>query len=366
MNRLTILAVGALLFSSTINAQDLAPAKDRDSFQQLGTMLPDANTYRTASGAPGHEYWQQKADYDMKITIDDNNQKLFGEETITYYNNSPDALQYIWMQLDQNVRALDSDSHKIRQSSFNEDNGLEDLMDMEPWFDGGFKISEVKTSSGADLDYVINNTMMRINLPSTLKPGGKFQFKIKWWYNINNRMEVGGRSGYEYFEEDDNYLYTIAQFYPRMVVYCDNEGWQNKQFHGRGEFTLNFGDYRVAITVPSDHIVASTGVLQNSKEVLTAEQRRRFEKSKNASEPVMIVTEEEAIENEKEKSQSTKTWVYEAENVRDFGFATSRKFIWDAMGVQSGQQASIGYELLSERRESTLGAVFDQGCCAHT
>jgi len=316
---------------------ELAPASERRKFEQLGVEVPDANVYRTASGAPGHEYWQQRADYNMKITIDDSNQKLFGDETVTYFNNSPDELRYIWMQLDQNVRALDSDSHKIRQSSMGDNTNFDDLKRLEPWFDGGFKINHVKDGSGKDLSYTINNTMMRIDLPTPLKPGGKFVFKVKWWYNINDRAKVGGRAGCEYFEDEDNYLYTIAQFFPRMVVYCDNEGWQNKQFLGNGEFTLNFGNYKVAISVPSDHIVGSTGVLQNPKEVLTATQRKRLEKAKTADKPVMIVTEDEARETEKGRQKGVKTWVFEAENVRDFGFATSRKFIWDAMGVQVGK-----------------------------
>jgi hypothetical protein len=308
--------------------------ENTNKFRQLGTDIPTPNVYRTASGAPGHEYWQQKADYDMKIVLDDDTQRIYGDETITYTNNSPDALVYIWLQLDQNVRALDSDSYKIRESSMDKSMSFDNVIGMEPWFDGGFKLDHVKDANGADLNYTVNKTMMRINLPQTLKPGGKFVFNVKWWYNVNDRMKIGGRSGYEHFEEEDNYLYTIAQFFPRMVVYCDNQGWQHKQFLGRGEFTLNFGDYKVAITVPSDHVVASTGVLQNPKSVLSGKEINRLEKAKNASEPVMIITEDEAREKEKNKEKGLKTWIFKAENVRDFAFASSRKFIWDAMGVQ--------------------------------
>jgi hypothetical protein len=335
MKRFLLLPAMAFALCMNIQAQENT---DVNKFRQLGTELPDANNYRTASGAPGHDYWQQQADYDMKITLDDANQRVYGEETVTYTNNSPDELRYIWMQLDQNKRDLDSDSYKIRGSSIDNTKSIKDVMEMEPWFDGGFKMDYVQDASGKDLTHVINKTMMRIDLPNVLKSGGKFVFKIKWWYNINDRMKLGGRSGFEYFEEEDNYLYTIAQFFPRMVVYADNEGWQHKQFLGGGEFTLNFGNYKVAITVPADHIVASTGVLQNPKEVLTAEQRNRYEKAKTADSPVMIVTEEEARETEKEKASGTKTWVFAATNVRDFGFATSRKFIWDAMGVQVGDK----------------------------
>ncbi len=315
-------------------AIQLSYAQTEDKFKQLYEELPTANTYRTASGAPGHDYWQQKADYDIKIKLDDERQRVYGEQTVTYYNNSPDELNYIWLQLDQNMRAKDSDTYKIRQSQMEDRMSIDQLARLEPWFDGGFKIEHVQDGSGKNLPFTINKTMMRIDLPAVLKPGGRFVFSIKWWYNINDRMKIGGRSGYEYFEEDDNYLYTIAQFFPRMVVYSDNIGWQNKQFLGSGEFTLNFGDYKVAITVPSDHIVAATGELQNPKDVLTPEQRKRFDQARSSfDEPVIIVTEDEARENEKNREKGLKTWVFQAKNVRDFAFASSRKFIWDAMAV---------------------------------
>ena len=311
---------------------------NQSKFKQLHQALPTPNEYRTASGAPGDEYWQQKVDYDMQIRLDDNKQQVYGEETITYVNNSPDDLTYLWVQLDQNMRAKDSDTHKIRRSSMSDEMSFSDVRNLEPWFDGGFKIDYVKDAANKDLAYTVNKTMMRVDLPSTLKPGGKFVFKIKWWYNINDRMKIGGRSGYEYFEDEDNYIYTIAQFFPRLAAYTDYQGWQHKQFLGSGEFTLEFGDYKVALTVPSDHVVASTGVLQNPKTVLTAEQRKRYEKAKNADQPVMIVTEDEAREAEKGKEKGMKTWIFHAENVRDFAWASSRKFIWDAMGVQVGNK----------------------------
>jgi hypothetical protein len=307
----------------------------------LGQELPTPNVYRTASGAPGHEYYQQRADYDMSITLDDETQRIYGEETITYTNNSPDELRYLWVQLDQNMRAQNSTTQQIKtggifnqrgataQTAFNQlkNNQFYD-------FDGGFKLAYVKTVAGANLPYTVNNTMMRVDLPTPLRQGQKFSFKIKWWFNINDRMDIGGRSGYEYFEEEDNYLYTIAQFFPRMAVYNDVEGWQNKQFLGQGEFTLPFGDYKVDITVPSDHIVASTGELTNASRILSSKQRVRLAKAKKSyDDPVIIVTQEEAEAAEKNKATSTKTWTFEAENVRDFAFATSRKFIWDAQAV---------------------------------
>lgn len=324
------IAAAALVLS--VNALSQNPLWE-DKFKQLGPELATPNDQRTASGAPGKDYWQQQADYNIKLRLDDETQRLYGEEVITYHNNSPDVLYYLWLQLDQNNMSKDSDAYLTEQSKIDDRMGLNDLIDLNPWFDGGFKLEQVKDASGKDLKYTVNKTMMRIDLETPLKAGAVYTFKIKWWYNINDRIRVGGRSGYEYFDTDKNYLYTIAQFYPRMVVYTDYAGWQHKQFLGGGEFTLNFGNYNVSITVPSDHIVASTGVLQNPKDVLTAEQGKRFEQAKNATSPVIIATQDEAIEREKTKSKTEKTWVFKADNVRDFAFATSRKFIWDAQSV---------------------------------
>lgn len=322
--------------------QDVPTQVNESKFKQLGQALPTPNVYRTASGAPGHEYWQQQVDYNIEVTLDDENQRIDGEERILYKNNSPDELRYLWLQLDQNVRALDSDSYKIRESRINERSSFGSIQGLEPSFDGGFKIQYVGDETGRPLKYTINKTMMRIDLPAPLKPGGTFVFDVAWWYNINDRMQDGGRSGYEYFEEEDNYLYTIAQFYPRLVVYMDNEGWQNKQFLGSGEFTLNFGDYHVEITVPADHVVASTGVLKNEKSVLTPTQRKRLQQArKTYDQPVMIVNEDEARTAEQGKKSGTKTWIFDAENVRDFGWASSRKFIWDAMAVKVGNKSPL-------------------------
>jgi len=312
---------------------------NQNKFKQLKEEVATPNVYRTGSGAPGHEYYQQQADYVMKIKLDDENQIVRGEEQITYHNNSPDVLTYLWLQLDQNRRAKTSDTRLISTGKIKDKESFSSAQRMfnEKDFDGGFKINSVTDASGKKLDYIINKTMMRINLPQSLKPNSTFSMKISWWYNINDRIKIGGRSGYEYFKEDDNYLYTIAQFFPRMAVYNDIEGWQNKQFLGRGEFTLPFGDYSVSITVPEDHIIASTGILQNESEVLTSTQRKRFASARNEFvNPILIVNQEEAIENEKLRKKGFKTWKFKAKNVRDFAFATSRKFIWDAMAVKVG------------------------------
>ena len=308
----------------------------QSKFAQLDVELPTPNEYRTAAGAPGHGYYQQKADYKIALTIDDATQKLTGEETITYTNNSPDQLEYLWLQLDQNLYAQNSDTKLIEVEKMEDFKSIGDVKKRFHYYDGGFKIDAITSNSGQKMSFAINKTMLRINLEKPLAPNTSITFKIKWWYNINDRMAVGGRSGYEYFEKDQNYLYTVAHFFPRMCVYNDVEGWQNKQFLGRGEFALPFGDYEVSITVPSDHIVAATGELQNANAVLTAEQRKRFEKAKSADSPVLIVTQAEAEMKEKSKEKALKTWTFKATNVRDFAFASSRKFIWDAQSVKVG------------------------------
>jgi len=313
----------------------------QQKFEQLGTMLPTPNSYRSASGRPGHEYWQQQADYDISVTLDDLNQTITGSETITYTNNSPDPLSYLWLQLDQNRRAKDSNTYKTNKSSIRDSLAAKSLLAITQNFkyDGGFKINKVTDTEGNALIYTINSTMMRVEIPKVLDAGDSYSFKIDWSYNINDRMLDPmldrGRSGYELFPEDGNYVYTIAQWFPRMAVYDDVNGWQNKQFLGRGEFALPFGNYNVAITVPADHVVAATGTLKNSKEVLSKEEYDRFQQAKDADEPVIIVSDSIAIAKEKAPViDKTSTWKFSAENVRDFAFATSRKFIWDAQGVQ--------------------------------
>lgn len=333
------------LFSLNVFAQSEWDAK----FEQLGTNLPTPNEYRTGSGAPGEKYWQQKVDYDMQIMLNDDNQSIKGSESIKYHNNSPDVLKYLWVQLDQNMRNKESNTYKTRATGGGGGAGPDTIpakffqqFSETPDLERGFNIESVTDSKGGKLDFIINQTMMRIDLPSPIKPGGSFEFNISWNYNINDRMNEGGRSGYEFFPKDGNYLYTIAQFFPRLAVYDDVNGWQNKQFLGRGEFALEFGDYKVELTVPSDHIVASTGTLMNAKEVLSATHLERFNKSKTTfDKPVIIVTEDEAIENEKTKSKDSKTWVFHADNVRDFAFASSRKFIWDCQAVQLENSAPL-------------------------
>ncbi len=334
MKNISLLSIVFLFVQSAV----LGQGKYEQKFEQLGTTLPTPNTYRTGSGAPGSEYWQQKADYEIDVEINDETQVLTGSEKITYFNNSPDVLEYLWVQLDQNVRSKDSNTALSQTTSLPANNTIpgrflqKSVNDTD--YDGGFKIAAVKDNNGQGLSYTINKTMMRIDLNKPMKTGDSFTFSIDWSYNINDRMLVGGRGGYEYFPKDGNYSYTIAQWYPRMAVYDDVNGWQNKQFLGSGEFALTFGDFKVNITVPSDHIVASTGSLQNPEQVLTpTEQKRLKEARASFDKPVMIVTMAEAKKKEKTRAKTKSTWTFHAENVRDFAFASSRKYIWDAQAV---------------------------------
>ncbi len=323
--------------------------KWQGKFEQLGQMLPTPNEYRTGSGAPGPKYWQQEADYVITAELNDETQSIQGSETITYTNNSPDILKYLWLQVDQNINARDNNTNKTTTNSVRDSVNIKELASELALyaFDGGYKIASIKDPlTGQSLNYFVNQTMMRIDLPKPLAGGQKFSFQVDWSYKINDRMHEStpndGRSGYEYFPEDGNYLYAIAQWFPRMCVYDDAVGWQNKQFLGRGEFTLPFGNYKVRLTVPADHIVAGTGVLKNAKDVLTADQLARYEKANlSFDKPVIICTEEEAAQREKSRAKEKKIWEFEATNVRDFAFATSRKFIWDAQAVKIGNKTPL-------------------------
>lgn len=358
-----------LILGSVVRLFGQYETPDRNKFGQLEQMLPTPNTYRAASGAPGAAYWQQQADYNIQVRLDDTKQALYGEETVTYHNNSPDELAYLWLQLDQNIWDKDSDTYKVNSNGISDKMSASDLQAMISGrtFDGGYKLDFVQDLNGKTLPYTVNKTMMRIDLPKPLKKGEVFSFRVKWRFNINDRLKIGGRSGYEYFKEDDNYLYTIAQFFPRMCDYNDVYGWQNKQFLGAGEFTLPFGNYEVSINVPADHLVAATGMISNVKEVMSAEQQNRFEKAKQSmTEPVVIANEKEAKEREKTKSSATKTWKFKAENVRDFAFATSRKFIWDAMGVKQSDGRVVLAMSMYPKEGNPLWEKYSTKAVAHT
>jgi len=312
-----------------------------NKFRQMYQEFSSPNMFRTAAGAPGPAYYQQQADYKINIELDDQNKRIYGDEIVTYTNNSPDNLEYLWVQLDQNIRKKDSPSLKKDGNGARSaylPSGFTNEFINEP-FDGGFNIEFVKNVNGKPLDFFINQTMMRIDMPTSLKSGESFSFSIKWWYNIQDHVNQDGRSGYETFKSDGNRSYIIAQFFPRMAVYNEIDGWQNYQFWGDGEFALPFGNYEVKITVPSDHILDATGKLQNRKEVFSKVMLKRFIKAKKTyDKPVMIVTQAEAELAEKSFSKNKKTWHFIAKNVRDFAFASSRKFIWDMMAVKVGDK----------------------------
>ena len=349
----TLLALSAFVFA-TAAAQESSKTtrqpghENTNKFRQMYQEFATPNTYRSASGAPGPDYYQQQADYKMKITLDDKNARIYGEETITYTNNSPDALEFLWLQLDQNVRAKDSKS-PLRDGSgvplAQQAASFSESYLTEP-FDGGFNIEFVQDVNGKALPYTINQTMMRVDLPVALASKGTYSFSVKWWYNIPDHTVNRARSGYEFFPEDGNRAYVIAQFFPRMAVYSDVEGWQNHQFWGSGEFALPFGNYEVDITVPADHVLDGTGELINRKEVYSKEMMRRFEQAQKSFEtPVVIVTQEEIEAAEKGFATDTKTWKLRAQNVRDFAFATSRKFILDMMAVKFGARTVMAVSM---------------------
>ena len=360
MKKIALLAISIFFVGFSAFSQEGITKQghtNQNKFRQLKQELPTPNSQRTASGAPGVNYTQQKVDYTMDIFLDDEKQKISGSETIVYHNNSKDELPYLWVQLDQNMRAKDSKTPDIQPNKIKKSLSKNrfDRTFSDP-FDGGFNVTSVTNTDGSNLSHTINQTMMRINLPTPLAAGEKFSFKIKWWYNINNHRKDGGRSGFEHFTENGNNNYVIAQFYPRMCVYDNVEGWQNDQFWGRSEFALEFGDFIVNITTPEDHMLGATGVLQNEREVFTKTELKRLAKArKTFDNPVIIRTQEEATKIEKSKSTKTKTWKFVAKNVRDYAFATSRKFIFDAMAVNINGKTVMAESLYSKEANPLYG-----------
>ena len=352
---LILVLAAAALVAGAAHAQPIRQTTNdwRDAFRQLEDEdWPSPNRERRATGAPGPDYWQQQVDYDIQVSLDETARRLTATETVTYTNNAPDTLDFLWFLLDQNRFRPDSiavmtetvggggrasgtlgdeapsgiSERALRRRQMLEENGY------------GFNITSVTDEAGAAMDFTIVDTLMRIDLDEALETGDSITFTIEWNYNLVETLAIGGRSGWECFEETDDTggdcIFQIAQWFPRAAVFSDYEGWHNKAFLGRGEFGLEFGDYTVAITVPQDFVVAATGELQNADEVLSEQQRERLEGARSAEEPVFIVTPDEARANERRGSRSTATWVFAAENVRDFAWAGSRKFIWDAVGVE--------------------------------
>lgn len=359
--------LGALAFVLGADSASAADGLGHEKFGQLDAEWPTPGRYRSASGAPGSEYWQQRADYRIEVRIDDERQELSGEETITYHNRSPDTLTYLWVQIDNNIFApnslanLTETAPNLDELSFRQ---LRGVMASET-FDGSANIRFVRDSEGDALEHAVVETMMRVNLRDPLEPGASTAFSVGWDFQLNESKYVRARTGYEYFERDENYIYEIAHWFPRMAAYSESDGWSHQQFLGRGEFTLEFGDYDVSITVPSDHVVAATGELVNADDVLSAAQRERLVEASEVDEPIFIVTPDEAMANEEERSEDEVTWRFRAKNVRDFAFATSRKFIWDAMGVTSGDNDVLAMSFYPNEGKA-LWAPYSTHAVAHT
>ena len=384
MRKISLVAlVMSLGLPAVVLAQGIQQTKGNfeDKFRQLDEVLPTPNVYRTAGGQPGHQYWQQEVDYQIEVTLDEDNQRLTAIESITYQNNSPDTLTYLWLQLDQNRFRNDSIAQlsatyssaspteesparlsmgQLRRLQYQEDSSL------------GYEINAVSDSSGNALPHTIVGTLMRVDLARPLRPGQDVEFSVDYAYNIVNGDVLSPRGGYEHFPDDEraggNYIFAISQWFPRLVAYTDYEGWTNKEFLGSGEFTLEFGDYEVAMTVPADHIVASTGALLNANQVLTREQRDRLQEAENAARPVFIVTPDEALANEAEGSTEMVTWRFGAANVRDFAWASSRKFIWDAKGHQQpgAEQELVMAMSFYPKEGGTLWSDFSTEVVIHT
>jgi hypothetical protein len=351
------------------NIQNNPGSNHGNKFEQLGTILNTPNEQRTASGAPGVKYWQQRADYDIKCTLDEKTLTLKGQETIAYTNNSPDVLTYIWLQLDENEHSNTNNANYQTSSKMPLGTTTQSL-DNRPQDDGkdngyGVKIASLTDAQGKKLAYTINKTMMRVEVPVPLKSGQKFVFNVGWTYKIGDRMAQGGRGGYEFFPEDGNHLFTMAQWYPRLCVYSDFQGWQNHQFTGRGEFALTFGDFKVQITAPADHVVGGTGECVNYNAVLTPTQLTRWQKAKVSDVPVEIVTLADAKLAETKKSTQTKTWVFQAKDVRDFAWTSSRKFVWDAMAQKVADKSVMCMSFYGKEAYG-LYSKFSTRAVAHT
>jgi len=335
--QLLIFMLVGLVTTMQAQIQNNSNSNHANKFEQLGTILPTPNEQRTASGAPGTKYWQQRVDYDIKCELDEANNKLTGSETITYFNNSPDILHYFWMQLDENQHSTVNNANYQTQNTIPQqatDKTLDRYEEKMSDNGYGFNITKLTDAAGKSLKYTINKTMMKVDLPTPLKPGQKFVFNCSWNYKLANRGDfirfAGARGGYEKFSDGNN-NYTMTQWYPRLCKYSDETGWQNHQFTGTGEFALTFGNFKVQMTVPADHIVGSTGECQNYAQTLTPTQMSRWQKAQTVKEPLQIVTLDEALNASKTKSKTKKTWIYKADNVRDFAWTASRRFVWDAL-----------------------------------
>lgn len=320
---------------------DTSKKTNQSNFRAI-EQWPTPNEYRTGSGSPGPKYWQQKVDYTIKATLDTTRHEISGTERVTYHNNAPNTLPYLWFQLDQNVERPDS---RASVSANALPKGLATLSPQSLHLLGlagdeaplGMRIAHVRTVAAngakADAPFFVNGTSMRVELPAPIATGQSALLEIEWAYNVPELGRNTQRNARD--KVKDGWEYEIAQWYPRAAVYDDVSGWTNDQFYSQGEFYQEFGDFDVTMTVPHDHIVRATGVLQNPQEVLTSAQRARLVKAMGSSEPVFIVAPDEVMKPDTRPAGSAPlSWHFTAQHVRDFAWASSKTFIWDAMGFR--------------------------------
>jgi hypothetical protein len=315
------------------------PRTNQSNFRALEEW-PAPNEYRNAAGKPGPRYWQQRVDYAIQARLDTTTHTVTGTERVTYHNNSPDRLEYLWFQLDQNIddpavsRSIIDAAALPRQISPQARRFL-----LPETFDGGHKITRVqvvtargKVTQKADAPYVINGTEMKVALPAPLASGDRAIVEIDWHFIVPETSR-NGRGARE--KVTDGWLYEMAQWFPRASVYDDVNGWQTDQFYGQGEFYLNFGSYDVELTVPHDHIVQATGTLLNPLQVLTATQRRRLAKALTSETPLFIVAKDEVMTpGSRPAGTAPLTWKFHADSVRDFAWVSSKTLVWDAAGFR--------------------------------
>ena len=297
------------------------------------------NEYRSAIGEPGPKYWQNKVNYNINAFLNDVKNEITGSEIITYTNNSPHNLEYLWLQLDQNLYDLNSRGHSKLPAE-----GKSRYGNIQSEFNGGYKIKSVKIISNgtenkiSDVTPLITDTRMQIILPSQLSAnGGTVKFKIEYSFLIPT--EGSDRMGI--LPTKNGNIYAIAQWYPRMCVFDDLQGWNTLPYLGGGEFYLEYGDFDFTIDAPADHIVVASGDLQNPNEVLTAEQLQRFNTAKQSDKTIIIRSADEVKDPSSRPKKERLAWHFKINNARDVSWASSRSFIWDAakINLPSGKKA---------------------------
>src|SRR5438128_3390536 len=303
----------------TVSFLALQGVADSSPFRALA--LPTPTLVRSSAGAPGPRYWQQRVAYGIRATLDTGTNVLTGSERIRYVNHSPDALEFLWVQIEQNIFAPNSITYQLNQPPLHFAGGA--VFDFTgKGFLGGLTIDRLSTG-GKPLTRTEYGTMMRVELPRPLQPDSAFTFEVAWHFPVP--PYGGGRMG-----RVGSRFYEIGQWYPRLVVYDDVHGWNPLPYIGAGEFYLEYGDFDVSLTLPAGFVVAATGTVQSPLEVWTAEQRARLTRARGSAERVAIITKAEAVANGARRTAGTKTWHFMAPNVRDFAWAAGPDLRWDA------------------------------------